>query len=123
MSEESVERRDVVRRARRRRWNVDVIDVQWSDVCCDGDGEDLEICVVVECGSVELDEFDIMVDEDDEATPTTIRPIATKKSVVAEGRIFGGWAKLRFLQTSNLDIVLDKIAFEFTFRRINPVDV
>ena len=64
-----------------------------------------------------------MVDENGKATAPTIRSIASKKSEVAEGRIFAGWTKFRFLETGDLDIVAIKVTFEFVFGAVDGVDV
>ena len=79
--------------------------------------------VVVEGGSVEANEFDVMGDEDDKAPPASVRSVAAKKGVIGESRIFGCRAKFCLLQASNLDIVFDKVTFEFPFRCVDSVDV
>lgn len=79
--------------------------------------------IVVEGSCVEADEFDVMVNEDDEATPTAVRSVAAKKGVVVEMRIFSCWAEFCLLQASNLNIVFVKVTLEFAFRCVDPVDV
>ena len=76
-------------------WQVNVVDVEGGETKLDFNGEDLQV-IVVKIADVNSRKFDVVSDEDGEATPTPIsRPILPEKVVTRERGITGRRAMMR----------------------------
>ena len=73
--------------------------------------------------NVNLGKFDIVTDEDGQATTTTSRPIAAEKCIAGEYRIRSLRTEFRLLNAHNFYIVFVEKYRKFSLRRADTVDI
>ena len=73
--------------------------------------------------SVNLSKFDIVIDEDGQATTTTSRPIAAEECISGEDRIRSLRTKFRLLNARSFYVVFMEEYRKFSLRRVDTVDV
>ena len=111
VSENVVETRRIPRRAGGRRRNVDAVDVERMMLKLNSNGDDFDD-TVVEGRDVDRGEAKVVMNKDPNTAPTANRTITTQERIIDE--IDGGsGAEFRLLQTSDLNILVAEVDFEF----------